>query len=56
MSNTQLFFAIAGLVTGLISAQTVVLVLYINAKVDPIKGLAENMMGFMVSHEGRIAG
>ena len=50
MTNGQLFFSIAGLISG----QTVILVLYINAKIDPIKSLVENLMGFMVGYEGRI--
>ena len=50
MTTTQLFFSIA----GLMSAQTMVLVLYINAKVDPLKGQVDSLIGFMVNHEGRI--
>jgi len=54
MTNSQLFFSIAGLVTGLISAQTVVLVLYINAKIDPFKNIVDTLMSLVVGHEGRI--
>jgi type IV secretory pathway component VirB8 len=50
MSNVQLFFSIA----GLFSAQTIVLVLYINAKIDPLQKQVHSLIGFMVNHEGRI--
>jgi hypothetical protein len=50
MTSTQLFFSIA----GLMASQTVVLVLYINAKVDPLKTQIDSLIGFMVNHEGRI--
>lgn len=45
MSGTQLFFSIA----GLISAQTVVLVMYINAKIDPLQKQVDSLIGFMVN-------
>ncbi len=49
MSN-ELFFSIA----GLFSAQTIVLVLHINAKIDPLQKQVDSLIGFMVNHEGRI--
>jgi len=50
MSGTLLLVSIA----GLMSAQTVVLVLYINAKIDPLQKQVDSLIGFMVNHEGRI--
>jgi hypothetical protein len=54
MSNVQLFSSIASLFLGLMSAQTVVLVMYINAKIDPLQKQVDSLIGFMVNHEGRI--
>lgn len=51
MTNTQLFFAIV----GVFAAQTTLLTLYINAKIDPVKDQVNLLVQYMVSHEGRIA-
>jgi len=54
MSSVQLFFSSAGLFTGHMSAQTVVLVMCINAKIDPLQKQVDSLISFMVNHEGRI--
>jgi hypothetical protein len=36
------------------SAQTVILVLHIKAKIDPIQKQVDALIGFMVNHERRI--
>jgi hypothetical protein len=51
MTTTQLFFAIAGLLVG----QTGILVVYINAKTEPILRQVDTLVQYMVSHEGKIA-
>ena len=50
MTISQLFFSVA----GLIASQTVILVLYINAKIDPFKNIVDTLMSLVVGHEGRI--
>ncbi len=50
MSSVQLLVLIA----GLMSAQTVVLVLHINAKIDPLQKQVGSLIAFIVNHEGRI--
>jgi len=50
MTFSQLFFSVA----GLIASQTVILVLYINAKIDPFKSMVDALMSLVVGHEGRI--
>jgi hypothetical protein len=50
VTNAQLFFAIAGLLTG----QTAILILYINAKIDPVREQVGTLVQYMVSHEGKI--
>jgi hypothetical protein len=49
MTTTQLFFAIVGVV----GAQTGFLVLYINAKLDPLRDQVNTLVQYMISHEGR---
>lgn len=45
MSNLQLFFAIAAFLT----AQTTILVLYFNAKIDPVREDVKMLVQYMVN-------
>ena len=51
MTNAQVFFAIAGLITG----QTIFVKMYIDAKIDPLKEQVDLLVQYMISHEGRIS-
>jgi hypothetical protein len=51
MSNTQLFFALAGMFVSVIVAQTLLL----NSRISDLAQNVNNLIQFMVGHEGRIA-
>jgi hypothetical protein len=51
MSNTQLFFALAGMFVSVIVAQTLLL----NSRISDLAQNVNNLIQFMVGHEGRIS-
>jgi hypothetical protein len=54
MTTTELF-QIAGLMTVQTGAILTVLILYINAKIDPVKEQVDLVVQYMITHEGKIA-
>jgi hypothetical protein len=54
VTTTELF-QIAGLMTVQTGAILTVLILYINAKIDPVKEQVDLLVQYMISHEGKIA-
>jgi hypothetical protein len=70
MTNLELFFAILGTLTAMMTAQGILLKFYMDAKIDPIKGdvklyidakidpikdQVDLLVQYMISHEGKIA-
>jgi hypothetical protein len=51
MSNTQLFFALAGMFVSVIVAQTLLL----NSRISDLAQNVNNLIQYMVGHGGRIA-
>lgn len=54
MTNFQLLTLISAIM-ALITAQTTILVLYINAKVDPLKQQVDFLVKYMVEHSEKIS-
>jgi hypothetical protein len=51
MSNAQLFLALVGVIVTVIGAQTLLL----NARISDVKEQVNQLIQYMVSHEGRIS-
>jgi hypothetical protein len=54
VSNEQLFFAILSVLAAQTGIILTVVLLYINAKIDPLRGQV-TLLQYVVTHEGKIA-
>lgn len=59
MTNPQLFFALLGATIALFGSQTLLLRMYMDAKIDgkidPLKQQVDLLVQYMISHEGKLA-
>lgn len=55
MTNNQLFFALAGLMLAINGLTAGFLKYYIDAKIDPVGERVNELVQYMILHEGKIA-
>jgi hypothetical protein len=59
MTNTQLFFSLLGVLVAIFGSQTIMLKMYMDAKIDgkidPLAKQVDLLVQYMISHEGRLA-
>jgi hypothetical protein len=55
MTNAQLFFALAGVLVTISGMLAGFIKYYLDAKIDPVQRNVQQLVDYMILHEGKIA-
>jgi hypothetical protein len=55
MTTEQLFYSVAGLMVTLFGLAMAFFKYYIDAKIDPVAGQVNQLVQYMILHEGKIS-